>query len=66
MEKVDYQEAMDRTVEVCLVKMMVMMMVMINQQIHVWMRRLLMHSVMRESVPVPSDGWSEILNVKVR
>ena len=64
MEKVDYQEVMDRTVEVYLVKMM--MVVMINQQIHVWMRRLLMHSVMRESVPVPSDGWSEILNVKVR
>ena len=33
MEKVDYQEVMDRMVEVYLVKMMEMM--MINQQIHV-------------------------------
>jgi len=32
MEKVDYQEVMDRMVEVYLVKMMMMMMV-INQQI---------------------------------
>jgi len=37
MEKVDYQEAMDRMVEVYLVKMMMMMMMMmmVNQQIHV-------------------------------
>jgi len=34
MEKVDYQEVMDRMVEVYLVKMMEMMM-RINQQIHV-------------------------------
>ena len=33
MEKVDYQEVMDRMVEVYLVKMMEMMMMMINQQI---------------------------------
>jgi len=35
MEKVDYQEVMDRMVEVYLVKMMemMMMMMMINQQI---------------------------------
>jgi len=36
MEKVDYQEVMDRMAEVYLVKMMEMMMMMvINQQIHV-------------------------------
>ena len=34
MEKVDYQEVMDRMVEVYLVKMMMMMMMMmVNQQI---------------------------------
>jgi len=34
MEKVDYQEVMDRMVEVYLVKMMMVVM-MINQRIHV-------------------------------
>jgi len=55
MEKVDYQEAMDRMVEVYLVKMMETRR-MVNQQIHVWMRQHQHLSVIMESVPVLWDG----------